>query len=973
MLDSCQEYQISHQREVTWEQGPIRALASIILGKKREPTQDAKPLLGDYDIPDDDYSNGGHRGMDDITGGNKLLPNVNVKVEYITTDSTQRGHFIDHYDDNIETMSYTHNAGNTYLSGERMEHYNGTVGENHYHINRRRKCPTGSEFNMYVYFYADYPCCVYFFQNGCDVQHMPSEMGRVRLRDDTSLSDGHKPQHTMPVNRALSDGHQSGEHVIGGDTRPTYIWPKVEYSAFDGKCFTHSINQIGCDYDTFRLRVNSKTGSKDHPYEFDEYHSHTPGSLMLRCYQWTYETWGASHNNGHKLIASVHIYANHRRKAHYKMISNIPQCVTSIRGQVRSRGGEPLIGDFLFINTVLVISYLNGVRHKVGHATVGYDLPTHMGIKFEYIIQDVKRITLGYNQLLYCPISRTVRVNAENATRGLHYITDDNHYQMLAWQIPTYYQWHNSSNSNNRNVCHTLNVSDYSRRRHMIIKFYRSYCNFQITCFVRVAAWRNSQVRYHDAELSDGDHNLRTSQICALYTSGGHQREGSINGSSTESLCYYIKVEYISLSERNGILYKIPTHESPVNRVMVAPTRCANNTEQSIDNIIIGRVPTNRKRLYTYLIFQHSRKQQFDRINSCGTAKAPRPNTSELDYYILIRGAEDNILQCIECRCTDHGYTVSVRDYAYTTILRCILYIIPQIPNGPEPYLYPGYESQPKRIHEHSGKYYASHMPKTTDTSPCVEWQRAAMATLGVPKRPLYQMSDFIHNTKLMRDSVKYRSTIQNDWMIRDYVTVTDMTFNSSELYINEQLCSCDYDRNEGFNGYTINSKCSLYSSEYRGRLRVGQSILFRLLYEISTTSLRASKGSSEHIVVYIIPRGMYSLKRNFAHPYPPRYYRLRPTYMRLLYNPISGLYLSDVLTYMTIFGNSEFKVKPKMRSFQPARVICIKSEIDLKAGFCSPTVIFMSRHNSRCCSYQYVRENGVSDRKGPPKQRHHG
>ena len=31
MLDSCQEYQIRHEREVTWEQGPIRALASITL------------------------------------------------------------------------------------------------------------------------------------------------------------------------------------------------------------------------------------------------------------------------------------------------------------------------------------------------------------------------------------------------------------------------------------------------------------------------------------------------------------------------------------------------------------------------------------------------------------------------------------------------------------------------------------------------------------------------------------------------------------------------------------------------------------------------------------------------------------------------------------------------------------------------------------------------------------------------------
>ena len=31
MLDSSQEYQIKHQREVTWEQGLIRALASITL------------------------------------------------------------------------------------------------------------------------------------------------------------------------------------------------------------------------------------------------------------------------------------------------------------------------------------------------------------------------------------------------------------------------------------------------------------------------------------------------------------------------------------------------------------------------------------------------------------------------------------------------------------------------------------------------------------------------------------------------------------------------------------------------------------------------------------------------------------------------------------------------------------------------------------------------------------------------------
>ena len=30
-LDSCQESQICHQREVTWEQGPIRALVSIAL------------------------------------------------------------------------------------------------------------------------------------------------------------------------------------------------------------------------------------------------------------------------------------------------------------------------------------------------------------------------------------------------------------------------------------------------------------------------------------------------------------------------------------------------------------------------------------------------------------------------------------------------------------------------------------------------------------------------------------------------------------------------------------------------------------------------------------------------------------------------------------------------------------------------------------------------------------------------------
>ena len=30
-LDSCQEYQIWHQREVTWEQGPIRALELITL------------------------------------------------------------------------------------------------------------------------------------------------------------------------------------------------------------------------------------------------------------------------------------------------------------------------------------------------------------------------------------------------------------------------------------------------------------------------------------------------------------------------------------------------------------------------------------------------------------------------------------------------------------------------------------------------------------------------------------------------------------------------------------------------------------------------------------------------------------------------------------------------------------------------------------------------------------------------------
>ena len=31
MLDSCHDYQIRQQREVTWEQGPIRALASITL------------------------------------------------------------------------------------------------------------------------------------------------------------------------------------------------------------------------------------------------------------------------------------------------------------------------------------------------------------------------------------------------------------------------------------------------------------------------------------------------------------------------------------------------------------------------------------------------------------------------------------------------------------------------------------------------------------------------------------------------------------------------------------------------------------------------------------------------------------------------------------------------------------------------------------------------------------------------------
>ena len=31
MLASCQNYQIRQQGEVTWEQGPIRALASITL------------------------------------------------------------------------------------------------------------------------------------------------------------------------------------------------------------------------------------------------------------------------------------------------------------------------------------------------------------------------------------------------------------------------------------------------------------------------------------------------------------------------------------------------------------------------------------------------------------------------------------------------------------------------------------------------------------------------------------------------------------------------------------------------------------------------------------------------------------------------------------------------------------------------------------------------------------------------------
>ena len=31
MLDSCQEYKLWHQHEVTWEQGPIRALVSIAL------------------------------------------------------------------------------------------------------------------------------------------------------------------------------------------------------------------------------------------------------------------------------------------------------------------------------------------------------------------------------------------------------------------------------------------------------------------------------------------------------------------------------------------------------------------------------------------------------------------------------------------------------------------------------------------------------------------------------------------------------------------------------------------------------------------------------------------------------------------------------------------------------------------------------------------------------------------------------
>ena len=30
-LDSCQVSQIRHQREITWEQGPIRALVSITL------------------------------------------------------------------------------------------------------------------------------------------------------------------------------------------------------------------------------------------------------------------------------------------------------------------------------------------------------------------------------------------------------------------------------------------------------------------------------------------------------------------------------------------------------------------------------------------------------------------------------------------------------------------------------------------------------------------------------------------------------------------------------------------------------------------------------------------------------------------------------------------------------------------------------------------------------------------------------
>ena len=290
-------------------------------------------------------------------------------------------------------------------------------------------------------------------------------------------------------------------------------------------------------------------------------------------------------------------------------------------------------------------------------------------------------------------------------------------------------------------------------------------------------------------------------------------------------------------------------------------------------------------------------------------------------------------------------------------ILTNAFYIISQIPYNAGTCLYPGCEIQPSCSHEHDIKHGGIRVYATSHVNKATKCLRAAEATIFGLGYPPYLVPCINHTIK---------------WT-RDYVTYTNREYKPMMLHICDRLRIYRYACDKSPSNDTTASKYRLYLLGNEGYIRYNIILLNSVLGDDDMVNLRVNRVWHEHKVVYTVPQGKYKLKRNFTHPYIHKHCRRKPANMRLLYNPTSGLYLSDVITCTREFGNLVLNVKPKMRYVQPARECYIKNTHDERAENYGYTSVYILRHKSRCYNYQCSMEFGVPHRLGVPLQKHHG